>query len=134
MHPAKYDARERPVRVRVGAPAGAAAGRAAGDFGEFDTEQLLRAANGEERAARAAAGWGGGGFALWRRPGAARTACRVRWVWDSAPRRARVRRGVAARCAGRLGGATVSQRRSGGRAPVLPLPEAARALDRAVER
>ena len=110
MHPAKYDSRERPVRVRVARAGRDAAGARPGDFGEFDTEQLLREANGEERAARAAAGWGGGGFALWRRPERAlrpvgalglgqRPATRA-----SSPRR-RVGRPR------RLGGATVSQRR-----------------------
>ena len=53
------------MRVRVGAPPGTRLVEQ-GDFGEFDTEQLLRAANGRQRSAAAAAGWGGGGFALWR--------------------------------------------------------------------
>jgi hypothetical protein len=81
MHPAKYEARERPVRVRVGAPSGARLVER-GDFGEFDTEQLLRAANGRAGGRRAAAGWGGGGFALWRR--GARYGVTLRWTWDSA--------------------------------------------------
>ena len=45
MHPAKYDAHERPVRVVVAPPPGTRLVER-GDFGEFDTEQLLRAANG----------------------------------------------------------------------------------------
>jgi hypothetical protein len=86
MHPRKYDAGEPPVRVRVTGMAGALpAGAEAveqGDFGEFDTEQLLREANGRERSRRAAAGWGGGAFALWRLPGE-RWVLVMRWVWDS---------------------------------------------------
>jgi len=104
MHPAKYEARERPVRVRVGAPRGARLVEQ-GDFGEFDTEQLLRAANGRARSAGAAAGWGGGGFALWRR--GARYGVTLRWTLDSA-RDAREFARAARRTAGRLGGATVN--------------------------
>ena len=104
MHPGKYDSRERPVRVRVGAPAGTRLVEP-GDFGEFDTEQMLHEANGEERAERAAAGWGGGGFALWRRPDG-RYGLSVRWVWDT-PRDAREFAAAARRAARRLGGATV---------------------------
>ena len=105
MHPAKYDSRERPVRVRVAAPAGTRLVEA-GDFGEFDTEQLLREANGEERAGRAAAGWGGGGFALWRRRGG-RYGLSMRWVWDT-PRDGREFAAAARRVARRLNGAAVS--------------------------
>jgi hypothetical protein len=103
MHPAKYDAHEPAVRVRVAAPHGAEAVEQ-GDFGEFDTDQLLRAANGRSRAARAAAGWGGGGFALWRR--GARYGLTLRWVWDT-PRDARQFARAARRTARRLGRATV---------------------------
>ena len=78
MHPAKLRSREPPVRVRVG-PAHAFA---RGDFGEFDTEQLLRAANGRARSRRAAAGWGGGGFAITRVSGS-RYRLVMRWVYDS---------------------------------------------------
>jgi hypothetical protein len=104
MHPAKYEARERPVRIRVGAPPGARLVEQ-GDFGEFDTEQLLRAANGRARSAAAAAGWGGGGFALWRR--GARYGVTLRWTWDSA-RDAREFARALRRTARRLGGATVN--------------------------
>ncbi|MEA2420074.1 MAG: hypothetical protein QOE60_2280 [Thermoleophilaceae bacterium] len=99
MHPAKYDAHEQPVRVRVAAPNGADLIER-GDFGEFDTRELLLAANGPARAAGAAAGWGGGGFALWR------GGLRVRWVWDSAGD-ARDFAQALRRTAQRLGGATV---------------------------
>ncbi|MEA2364442.1 MAG: hypothetical protein QOD71_3587 [Thermoleophilaceae bacterium] len=127
MHPAKYDARERPVRVRVtglrsALPAGARPVEE-GDFGEFDTEQLLRAANGRERSAAAAAGWGGGGFSLWRL-GTDRYALALRWAWDSA-RDAREFERAARRTARSLGGAAVARR---GRTVALALaPERARA-------
>jgi hypothetical protein len=101
MHPA--EAHERPVRVVVRAPRGTDLVEQ-GDFGEFDTEQMLRAANGRARAARAAAGWGGGGFALWRT--GARYGLELRWVWDRA-RDAREFAEALARTARRLGGANV---------------------------
>jgi hypothetical protein len=104
MHPAKYDAGERPVRVRVRPPGGTQLIEQ-GDFGEFDTEQLLRAANGRARSRRAAAGWGGGGFALWR-VGGDRYGLELRWVWDRAPD-AREFVSALRRTAKRLDGATV---------------------------
>jgi hypothetical protein len=104
MHTAKYEARERPVRVRVDAPSGARLVEQ-GDFGEFDTEQLLQAANGRAGARRAAAGWGGGGFALWRR--GAWYGVTLRWTWDSA-RDAREFARALRRTARRLGRASVS--------------------------
>jgi hypothetical protein len=78
MHPAKLRSHEPPVRVRVGG----ASSFARGDFGEFDTEQLLRAANGRARSRAAAAGWGGGGFAISRLAGG-RDRLVLRWVYDS---------------------------------------------------
>jgi hypothetical protein len=86
LHPRKYDAGERPVRVRLGGyrrevPAGARL-VARGDLGEFDTAQFLRDGNGRRRAERAAAGWGGSTFALWRLPGG-RDLLAIGWVWDS---------------------------------------------------
>jgi hypothetical protein len=104
MHTAKYEARERAVRVRVDAPSGARLVEQ-GDFGEFDTEQLLQAANGRAGARRAAAGWGGGGFALWRR--GAWYGVTLRWTWDSA-RDAREFARALRRTARRLGRASVS--------------------------
>jgi hypothetical protein len=119
MHPEKYDARERPVRVRVTGVAGAlpAGARAVeqGDFGEFDTEQLLREANGRKRSRQAAAGWGGGAFAMWRLPGD-RWIMVLRWVWDS-ERDAREFERAARRTAGALGGASARS----GRATALAL-------------
>jgi hypothetical protein len=109
MHPAKYHSRERPLRVRVPAPGGTELVEQ-GDFGEFDTEQLLRAANGRARSKRAAAGWGGGGFVLWRR--GARYGLTLRWVWDS-PRDAREFAAAARRTARRLGRASVNSGNEG---------------------
>jgi len=95
MHPAKYEARERPAAVHLGGyretlPAGARR-LSEGDVGEFDTEQFLREGNGSERSERGAAGWGGGAFELWRLPGGGcEEPCRERhvlvmgWAWDSA--------------------------------------------------
>ena len=80
MHPAKLRSGEPPIRVRVHVPGGQPF--AQGDFGEFDTEQLLRAANGRARSRRAAAGWGGGGFAI-QRVGAGRYRLVLRWIYDS---------------------------------------------------
>jgi hypothetical protein len=71
MHPSKRH--DPPLRVAI--PGGPA--QMQGDFGEFDTEQLLRAANGRAGAARAAAGWGGGAFALFP------SRLVLRWKWDS---------------------------------------------------
>jgi hypothetical protein len=87
MHPEKYEAGERPVRVRlrgVGAalPAGARV-LARGDLGEFDTGQFLRDANGRRRSEEAAAGWGGSAFELWRLPGGGEVLV-VAWAWDTA--------------------------------------------------
>jgi hypothetical protein len=78
MHPAKLRSHEPPIPVRLGGPGSFARG----DFGEFDTEQLLRAANGRARSRRAAAGWGGGGFAI-RRLSEGRYRLVLRWVYDS---------------------------------------------------
>ena len=106
MHPAKFEAHEAPARVSVPAPRGARLIEQ-GDFGEFDTGQLLLAANGRRRATRAAAGWGGGGFALWRR--GARYAVALHWTWDSARDAAEFARALR-RTARRLGHATVNSR------------------------
>ena len=78
MHPAKLRSHEPPVRVRLGSRGAFARG----DFGEFDTEQLLRAANGRARSRRAAAGWGGGGFAI-ERLGGDHYRLTLRWAWDT---------------------------------------------------
>jgi hypothetical protein len=99
LHPAKYLADERPLRVRLPGPDALGVGwslRAAGTLGEFDTRELLRLGR-ADGADRAAAGWGGGRYALWRREGRggrcaspcrARDALLLRWRWDT-PRDAR---------------------------------------------
>ena len=81
MHPSKYFAHERPQRIRVPAPRGSELVQQ-GDFGEFDTKQLLLEGNSRPLAAAAAAGWGGGGYALWSRGN--RYGVTLRWTWDSA--------------------------------------------------
>jgi hypothetical protein len=86
MHPEKYAAGERPLAVRLGAyrsalPAGARA-VARGDLGEFDTAQFLRDVNGRRRAERAAVGWGGSKFVLWRLPDGDDVIA-MGWAWDS---------------------------------------------------
>jgi hypothetical protein len=107
MHPRAYEGRERPRRVRVPSLASALPAGAErvgqGDIGEFDTEQLLREANGRALSRRAATGWGGGAFALWRLPGG-RDVLAARWVWDTA-RDTREFERAAARTARALGGA-----------------------------
>src|SRR4051794_23851008 len=79
IHPEKYLVNERPVPVRL--PAGAAMRRTAhGTFGEFDTDQLLELGGvGSVEAGDAAAGWGGGRYALF-----GDDVLVVGWAWDSA--------------------------------------------------
>ena len=82
MHPEKYRARERPLRV----PAPRSPGRgwrraAAGTIGEFDTAELIRSSDSPVRAERAAAGWGGGRYALWQQGG--RSIVTLAWRWDT---------------------------------------------------
>jgi hypothetical protein len=79
IHPEKYLVNERPVPVVLPAVAGASR-TAHGTFGEFDTDQLLKLAGGVGalRAGDAAAGWGGGRYALW-----GRDVLVVGWAWDT---------------------------------------------------
>ena len=82
LHPAKYRAREPALRVRPARPLGAAWRRAAGGtIGEFDTGELIRTSDSPVRAERAAAGWGGGRYALWRR--GSRRVLALAWRWDT---------------------------------------------------
>jgi hypothetical protein len=91
IHPEKYEAGERPVRVRLRGGRAALPSRARvvarGDIGEFDTAQFLRDANGRARSEQAAAGWGGSAFELWRLPGGGDVLV-MAWAWDT-PRDAR---------------------------------------------
>jgi hypothetical protein len=95
IHPEKYFLDERPVSV---APRGldglTPAGwrqRAHGTLGEFDTYQLLKLGADDTIASDAAAGWGGGAYALWGPSGSptCRAPCRTQsalvltWAWDS---------------------------------------------------
>jgi hypothetical protein len=135
LHPEKHAARERPVRLRLSGHRGAlprAARRLSeGDFGEFDTEQLLREGNGRERSERAAAGWGGGAFELWRLPGGdCEEPCRERhvlvmgWDWDSA-RDAAEFEAAAERTLSALGAAGAVAGGRGDRVTVVLAPTAA---------
>jgi hypothetical protein len=133
MHPGKYMARERPVRVRLGGlraalPAGARR-LSRGDLGEFDTEQFLREANGRARSGRAAQGWGGGGFELWRLPGPpCEGACRERhvlalgWAWDTARDAAEFEE-AARRALDQLGAAGAIRRAGGDRVLLVLAPK-----------
>jgi hypothetical protein len=81
LHPDKYLTDERPLPVP--APAGPGAGWKAvdgGTLGEFDTRELLRIAN-APGADEAAAGWGGGRYALWQHGGS--HALVLSWRWDT---------------------------------------------------
>ena len=95
MHPDKYVPFEAPlpVKLRTAAVLGDGWKRAsAGTLGELDTRELLRLGD-AARAADGAAGWGGGRYELWQRPGGAgdcAAPCRQRdalvlsWRWDTA--------------------------------------------------
>lgn len=82
LHPAKYRAGERPLRVSAPRSPGDGWKRAtAGTIGEFDTAELIRSSDSPVRAERAAAGWGGGRYVLWRRE--SESAVALAWRWDS---------------------------------------------------
>jgi hypothetical protein len=96
IHPEKYFVDERPVPVPV-SELGALLPRgwkrtASGTVGEFDTDQILKLAASDAVAGDAAAGWGGGSYALWDAPRSAACAapCGSRsvlvlgWTWDTA--------------------------------------------------
>jgi hypothetical protein len=87
IHPEKYFVDERPAAVplsglRALLPRGwkRATG---GTVGEFDTDQVLKLAVPDAAAADAAAGWGGGSYALWSPPGGKQSALVLAWAWDS---------------------------------------------------
>jgi hypothetical protein len=94
VHVRKYllDERPRPVRLRVAPLLGAGWRRVrSGVLGEFDTYELLRRIS-ARAARRAANGWGGNRFELWRdrrTAGTCRAPCRARdalvtaWTWDT---------------------------------------------------
>jgi hypothetical protein len=125
MHPRKYEAGERPVRVRLHGVAAAlpdgARVVARGDLGEFDTEQFLRDANGRRRSEEAAAGWGGSAFQLWRLPGGEDVLV-IAWAWDS-PRDAREFAAAAELSVDRLGAAGAVNDGNEGVVTVVLAPE-----------
>jgi hypothetical protein len=127
MHPRKYEAGERPARVSLrGAQAALPAGArvvARGDLGEFDTEQLLREANGRGRSEEAAAGWGGSAFQLWRLASGADVLV-MAWAWDT-PRDAREFAAAAELTVRRLGSAGAVNGGNEGMVTVVLAPRAA---------
>lgn len=85
MHPDKYRAGERPLRVAVPPPPGPGWKKAtSGTVGEFDTAELIRASDSAPRAQRAASGWGGGRYVLWQNKQAQPDfTLRLAWRWDT---------------------------------------------------
>ena len=82
LHPEKYRAGEKPLPVE--APEARRPGwkkASAGTIGEFDTAELIRSSDSPDRAARAAAGWGGGSYALWRKDDS--SLLTLAWRWDT---------------------------------------------------
>jgi hypothetical protein len=126
IHPHRYEAGERPVRVRLSPyrselPKGARVVER-GDLGEFDTAQFLHDANGRERSEEAAAGWGGSAFEFWRLAGGGNLLA-MAWAWDT-PRDASEFAAAARRSVERLDSAGAVHRGSEGVVVVLA-PEAA---------
>ncbi|MDQ3720039.1 MAG: hypothetical protein M3350_04550 [Actinomycetota bacterium] len=96
LHPHKWIAGERPMRVSIPRKPPLQRGLrrvGGGELGELDTSIVLGAGVREDEAARAAAGWGGGAFAVWHRgrrpdplcdpPCRQRFAALMAWRWDS---------------------------------------------------
>ena len=103
LHPAKYRARERPLPVPPAARPGPGWRRAThGTIGEFDTGELIRTADSPVRAARAAEGWGGGRYDLWRRGD--RSVLALAWRWDTPRDAAEFAAALPRYVAGTLGG------------------------------
>jgi hypothetical protein len=97
LHPEKWVARERPLPVSLRAAAGALPPGFKridrGELGEYDTREILSEALDAAAAGRAAAGWGGGRYALWQgaaphtgcaAPCRRRDAFVISWRWDTA--------------------------------------------------
>jgi hypothetical protein len=82
LHPDKYRSGEPPLGVAPASAPGPGWKRAAhGTIGEFDTGELVRTSDSPLRAARAAAGWGGGRYDLWQRGD--RSVLALGWRWDT---------------------------------------------------
>jgi hypothetical protein len=102
LHPEAYFDADEPQPVRIPRVLGAGWERVlAGTWGELQTRELLGGAS------RAAAGWGGDRYELWRRD--EDSALVMRWRWDSARDEAE----FAARLRGVLGDRGVIARRGG---------------------
>jgi hypothetical protein len=96
LHPLKYLRDERPLTARIDGSVLRRRGWQRADqasLGELGTRQLLALGNSSSVARRAAAGWGGDRYELWRRdsspsecdhPCRADSALVLRWRWDSA--------------------------------------------------
>ncbi|HEV3378957.1 MAG TPA: hypothetical protein VG126_16920 [Thermoleophilaceae bacterium] len=138
MHPRKYEAGERPARVKLRGLRAALGADARvisrGDLGEFDTEQFLRDANGRRRSQEAAAGWGGSSIELWR-AGGGKDVLVMGWAWDTA-RDAREFAAAAELTLARLGGAGAVNDGNEGMVTVVLAPEAslARRVARRISR
>lgn len=85
LHPEKYlDQRDEPAPVAEPTPVGGASAESDGRLGEFFVRVLLQSAVPADEAARAAAGWGGDAYSLWRdETGQYRLAWRTVWDTDS---------------------------------------------------
>ncbi len=95
LHPTKYVHDERPLPTRVDGTALRQAGWRPADrsvLGEYGTGQMLGVGADKAVALRAAAGWGGDSYELWRRsahPAGCEAPCRsdlvlaMAWRWDS---------------------------------------------------
>jgi hypothetical protein len=82
LHPEKYRAGERPLPVEAPETPGPGWKKVStGTIGEFDTAELIRSSDSPDRAARAAAGWGGGSYALWHRGDS--SLLTLAWRWDT---------------------------------------------------
>jgi hypothetical protein len=91
IHPEKYEAGEEPLEVNLAPPfrKGTVPKRkhdgwervSHGTVGEFDTAELIRTSDSLARAERAAAGWGGGSYALWHR--GEESLLRAAWRFDT---------------------------------------------------
>jgi hypothetical protein len=84
LHPERYLRADQPRRVALDAAGVLGAGwtrAGAGTWGELRTRELL-ASSGGGGAGKAAEGWGGDRWELWRTP-AAGSVLVMRWVWDT---------------------------------------------------
>jgi hypothetical protein len=110
IHPDKYLVNEKPVRVRLRVPPGWRR-IVGGTIGEFDTDEVLKLVVSDAFAGNAAAGWGGGSYALLGQ--GSRQVLVVDWAWDTARDAAEFSRALRAYAAdGPRGAAAVRARGS----------------------